>query len=67
MSDDMTPKAEPTQISSTHMAIPTENFREIVNLIRVSSMTGELGFRLLTILGTATGANFTPPAAPSRE
>ncbi len=62
----MTPTT-PTQADPSHMAIPTENFREIVNLIRASSMTGELGFRLLTILGTAAGANFTPPAAPPPE
>lgn len=62
----MTPTVT-TPTDPTHMAIPTDAFREAVNLIRASSMTGELGFRLLTILGSATGANFTPPAAPPPE
>jgi len=59
----MTP-ATPTQAEPSHMALTAENYREIVNLVRLSNMAGELGFRLLTILGTAAGVNFTPPAAP---
>lgn len=53
MTPTVTTPAEPS-----HMALPTERFAEAVNLIRGSTMQGELAYRLLTILSGATGANF---------
>jgi hypothetical protein len=49
-----------TPTEPTHMALPAERFAEVVNLIRGATLQGELAFRLLTLLGGATGANFTP-------
>jgi hypothetical protein len=57
-----------TPTAPSHMALPTERFTEVVNLIRASTLQGELAYRLLTLLAGATGANFNavePPAEPA--
>lgn len=55
-----------TPTEPTHMAIPVEGFREVYGLISEGTgLPGKLSFRLLTILHSATGANFNAPAPES--
>jgi len=60
----MTTPTVTTPTDPTHMAIPTDAFREIYNLVRISQMTGELGCQLLTVFRMASGVNIKP-AAPA--
>ena len=57
MNPTVTTPAEPT-----HFALTTPAFREVCGLISEANMQGGLAHRLLTVLSSATGANFNAPA-----